>query len=510
MGSLARARTTALLVVIASCMVACSLMTTFDGFVGNATDAAALGEGGADGASASDGAVVVTGSDGGEAGTAGDAGDAGDAGGGLGPIWLAAGTSAGAVSIRTWDTGASAWSAPLAGPDVGGAAVRFVVARETPRGSIVAISTDAVGGGMPLLTVFERAPDGSWKSAFSTSIPDSTRRSFDMEVFEKSGDVLIAYADTTTTTPKFRLRSTAGWSSAASTSVTLASAARWIELAASPTMDEMTMILGDGGDNLFAVTYLGGAWLASDFLDGHLNVIDFKAFDVAYEGMTGNAVLVWGRDNRFLDAGDVGQMRYALKPSGTAAFGAFQPGLSGKPPGPVVLKSEPGTNRIALSYLEYNCQRTSDTCDDFIAGVWTGSVWNPLTSLDPDTTTLYFNRPATAPTGLAWVTGGLAVAAFHRDITGGSLAFTRLSGSTFDAVAAATTTPALPARASMVLLGASSSTLLALVEDVAGELWCKGFTPGGATGTWSDVDKGTPLATGLVASNGVPFGVTVP
>jgi hypothetical protein len=506
MGRLARAHATVFLVLVASCAVACSLATSFDGLVGNETDAAGIAEGGAGDASTSDGAVVVMGGEGGA--DASNVSDGGDAGGGLGPIWLAAGTTSGAMSVRTWDTGATAWSAPITGPNVGGATVRFVVARESPLGSFIAVSTDAVGGGTPLLTVFERAPDGSWTSAFSTGIPDATRRSFDMEVL-KSGSVMVAFTDSTST-PKFRVRTASGWSTAASTTIAAGSPGKWIELASSPTGEEMTLIMADGGDNLFAATYAGGAWLAQDFLDGHLNEIDFKAFDVAYEGTTGNAVLVWGRDNRFLDAGDVGQSRYATKPPGTASFGAFQQVVSGKPPGPVVLKSEPGTNRIALAYLEYNCQRSSDVCDDFITGVWTGSQWSPLGSEDQNTTTLYVNRPASAPTGLAWLTAGTAIAAFHRDVTGGSLAYTRLVDTTFDPVAAATTNPALPARSSIVLMSAPSSTLLALVEDVAGELWCKGFTQAGVAGTWSDVDKGVPLVQGLVASNGVPFGVTVP
>src|SRR5579862_7474278 len=51
------------------------------------------------------------------------ASETGSAVGALGPIWLAYGTNAGVIQVRTWDGNAGAWSAPSPGPSVSGATV---------------------------------------------------------------------------------------------------------------------------------------------------------------------------------------------------------------------------------------------------------------------------------------------------------------------------------------------------------------------------------------------------
>ena len=64
----------------------------------------------------------------------------------------------------------------------------------------------------------------------------------------------------------------------------------------------------------------------------------------------------------------------------------------------------------------------------------------------------------------------------------------------------------------MQLVSAPTGKVVAVVEDTTGGLWSKAYSeaPGASAGTWTDVSGGVPLATSLLSSNGVPFGVTTP
>ena len=88
-----------------------------------------------------------------------------DAGGSsLGPTWLGYGSTAGAVGIRQLVGGQ--WSSELKGPDVNGGLVRWVVPKETPIGSFIAVVSSIASGSR--LDVFERV-DGAWKLGHALS-----------------------------------------------------------------------------------------------------------------------------------------------------------------------------------------------------------------------------------------------------------------------------------------------------------------------------------------------------
>src|SRR4051794_24305577 len=112
-------------IALAGVLVHCSLLVDTDGLSGGAKDDAGPGTG-------SDSPFSETGPGAGDGATT----DVGTAPGGLGPLWLAYGTTAGAMGVRQWND--TQWSAELPGPTVQGA-VRWVVAKETPAGSFLAV-----------------------------------------------------------------------------------------------------------------------------------------------------------------------------------------------------------------------------------------------------------------------------------------------------------------------------------------------------------------------------------
>lgn len=430
-----------------------------------------------------------------------------DAGkGALGPLWLAYGTTGGSVKVRRWDDAAAAWSTELAGPDVEGGLVRWVVPKETPSGSFLAVVS---GEPNTSLRVFERTADGTWKLGFSTPMAVKSRRAFDLDYETSTGSVVVVYGDATAT-PKFRRRTAAGWSAEQSGNALGTLPPQWIELARNPLRNELALVLADNGSNLGVSLWNGASWTDVREVEAYLNSADYKCFDAAYDAANGGLLVAWGRTMP-TDGGRLEDMRYLLHPT-DGDFGAVSSANVGLPPGPIVLAPEPGTSRIALSYVEHNCNKGDDPCDDFVGAVWGGSSFVSNKSLDPDTTTLYQSRPGTMVTSVAWLgNSGVALAAYHRALAEpGQLAFSRFGAGAWGSVTGAASGPSLPPRASMQLVSASGPSVVALVEDVTGTLWSTAYSETGGGGTWRDVSPGGPLATALTPLGGVPFGATTP
>jgi hypothetical protein len=412
--------------------------------------------------------------------------------GDLGALWLAYGAS-GQVAVRGWDEGARAWSAAMAGPNVDGRPVHWVVpVQSSTLGAFVAVMTG--DGSDARLDVYDRNADGSWKPGFGAPMVQAARRAFDVEVETTTGNVLVVYGDAAAV-PKFRRRTAAsGWSAELDTPGNSTRPPQWVDLVANPLSDEIALVYTDGGANLDALIWSGATqkWGLPHQLDADIAQPDFKSFDAAYEAKSGRLVVAWGHE-----ATSGADSRWVVRDIGAAApFSAATTLRPGVAAGPLVLASEPEGTRIALSYMP--------AAPGVVAATWAGTGWTDAL-LDSATPPLYQNRPGSMPSGVAWL-GGVAIAAFSGDpdAGGGRFPFARFSGDAWGGVEAATTTT-LPARASFRLLRAGAA-VVALVEDVNGSLWCKRYD--GGQGAWSDADEGKPLATGLIASGGVPFGVT--
>ena len=478
---------------IAGALVHCSLVVDTDGLSGGAgeggagaSDALANGEGGSNlGDGSSDGALAP---------------------GALGPLWLAYGNSSGKVAIRTWTNGT--WSAELAGPTIEGEAVRWVVAKETPTGSFLAVVTQ--GQDAARLQLFQRGADGLWKVGFSQPMPVSDRRAFDIEYETKTNGVVVAYGDASSH-PKARRFAGGTWSNEVDIGAGGTLAPQWVELARSPISDEVALVYADDGNNLFTSYWDGANWQKPSFIEGNLTTIDWKCFDEAYESSTGKLVVGWGQTTK-VPGGEMSSMRYVFRQPGAPLFGDKVDTANGTPPGSMVMVPEVGTKRIVVSYVEYNCNRGNEPCDDFGGMIWDGSKFD-VTKIDPDTTTLYVDRPAVALTSVAWIgSTGEAMAAYHRTLDGapGQLATSRFSGTWSDPRGAKAPPDEIQSRTNMQLASVPGAKVVAVVEDKTGTLWSKLYAEtAGENGTWSD-SLGAPIATALVPSGAMPFSITVP
>jgi hypothetical protein len=416
--------------------------------------------------------------------------------------WLAYGTLTGAVSIRVLDKGTGLWSAASPGPSGGFGPVRWIVARQSPSGPVLGI-VDVSPMGPGRLSIWENTA-GAWTQAFTVPFADPARRGFDIEV-DPDGNVMVVYSDGSATA-RYRRRAAGAWSAEQAIPPYGSLPILWMELAADPRTETMGLAYVDRGSNLAATLWTSSAWNTPVQLEGDITTIDFKCFDLAFERLTGGLLTVWGR-SAMVDGAVDAYLKWTRTGPGANVFDStakYQ--LSGKPAGPLVLAPQPGSDQMAVAYIEYRCNPLQSGCDDFITGVWTGTGWTALGSLDGDTTTLYVGRPGSMPVGVGWLEGaGTALAVYHRDLQSGAglLPFTSYSGGAWSAISGGATGPSLPQRASFAVVPTPQAAVT-LIEDVAGELWSRAYS---AQGVWADTDQGSPLGSNLAATQAVPFDV---
>lgn len=421
--------------------------------------------------------------------------------------WLAYGTTTGDVRVRPWLDASGAWNVEETVVALGDAAVRWVLPKETPVGSFVAVVSQTTASAK--LDVYQRQADATWKLGFSQPMALATRRAFDIEYETNAHGVVVAYGDATAQVKIRRFTAAGGWGAELALKGAGTLPPQWIELARNPRSDEIALTYVDDGSNLDIAFWDGATWTEPAYLDANINTLDFKCFDVAYENSTGVPLVAWGHY-----ANKHGYLGYRTRVNGK--FTESKIAIDGDVPGPVVLTPEIGSRRIAVATVEYACNRNGDPCDDFYAFVWDGTDLASSHAIDGDTTTIYANRPSTSIVGAAWSGAtGTAIAAYHRTFEDrpGQLAYARFAGGAWTDALTAAAPPDLAARASLQLVSGPKGKVIAVVEDVNGSLWSKQYS-GDATGTWSSVASDrpaeNPLSSSLVISNGVPFGLAEP
>lgn len=134
-----------------------------------------------------------------------------------------------------------------------------------------------------------------------------------------------------------------------------------------------------------------------------------------------------------------------------------------------------------------------------------------MIDLDGTVGVRYTIRPGSIPVSVGWRgTSGEAVVVYTHP--GGTLSWaswTSAAGWTLETPAAMS--PALATQAGFQMLRVPSAMaggqddLALLVEDTNGSLWAKLFDGS----TWTDMNAGAPLGTGLWVSSGRPFGAVV-
>ena len=173
---------------------------------------------------------------------------------------------------------------------------------------------------------------------------------------------MIAYGEGTQQQPRYRMWDGSTWSSEAYAS-TVGGTIEWVVLKAIPDITDdrfEEFILGtkDTGDDVNVQVYNGSSWTTAVEVTGSSST-DVKGFDIAYEQLSGDALIVYSNNTRYLS--------YRVW-NGTA-WSAQQWIGNDQTTGTVYwvrLESKPGSDEIALSFL--GNQLISSM-------IWNGTAW---------------------------------------------------------------------------------------------------------------------------------------
>lgn len=404
-------------------------------------------------------------------------------------------------SVRTYDASATTWSAATTSIDAG-ATISWVVTPETVgKEELVAVMSD--DGATTQIDMLRRSTT-TWVvdwTATDIAAGERNKRGLDVERESTSGDTLIVYADGTGI-PKYRVWTGAAWSAPLGVVANaLAGNVRWVELVSRPGSDEITLLVVDAANDLTAVTWSGAAWSAPVVLETTVNTIEYLAFGGAYEALSGDFVAVWGKTET-----DAYGFYWARRAASTTVFVevATYEGWPLLRPGVVRMRSEPGTNRIALAYLEYTCG--GGGCDYFIGAIWDGqsNAWTEESIIDDQIDANYSDFKGSIPLDLAWIGNPATVVAVYPETGDG------LDWATWNAADGWTlegdvnTSPNLGQRVNVQALPyPGQASVMFLVSDSAGDLFAKAYDGAG----WTDVGGQLENSLSLLASR--PFAAAV-
>lgn len=440
-----------------------------------------------------------------------------DAGLASGDLRIYYARTTGELFTRTWTHADAKWQTPTLVKKVGADRVPWVVPTMSHFGSEL-VATLVPGTTGASLEVFSGA---GLEPAFdkTPTVPNGrvSRRGIDVAHGSATGAGLVVYADDSAL-PKFRRQTTSGWTDEAPVMPAAAgtSAIDWIRLVAHPTTDEITLLFTDTSRHLYSSTWNGSAWSSAAVLDSSgIDIDDWLSFSGAYEATTGNFLVVWTHPSSCNGAADL--MYFATKLSGQSTFSPVASPATGDAGnvagfGPALAASEPGTNRIAISAMEYaDCCKTS-FCNDWQSLLWDGT-WksNAIVDLDRDPRSSYPSRAGTIPVEVGWLgTTGRAVTIYaHQSKKLAWATWTTATGWVREDQV--TFTPPMDdavsyAMGSLPSVGAlAQPALVLLIEDVTGRLWAKIYD-GSA---WTDMNDGQPVADDVPSSEGRSFGVIV-
>ncbi len=268
----------------------------------------------------------------------------------------------------------------------------------------------------------------------------------------------------------------------------------WVELVRRPGTNEISLVYADSNSDLFAVVWDGSNWDVSNAatLEQNLSTVTTKAFDAAYEGLTGNLLVVWGLSN---------DLEYSSKAAGLNGFSAGASvggGFTGRKGNTVDLASERSGNRIALG-----TRGGIASDDDFNTAMWNGGSWINITAPSDGTGV----NPGSGDAGVAvgWVgTSGVAVAVYSS--TSGQIDWSRWSAGGGWVVQADEAVAGMGDTESVLMETFSDQNkLMAVLSDSNSDLYA--VTYDGSN--WVVTNGGVALETGLSATDSVPYGFSI-
>jgi parallel beta-helix repeat protein len=388
---------------------------------------------------------------------------------------------------RAWTRDTSTWDAERRSLALN-ADVRWLVQRVSPTKpeEIVAALAETGTGTMLFVRTWDARRWSDDTPAVRTraiALANASERGFDVEYEALSGEAMLVRTNGATNVLAQTLVNGV-WSTATEVFAPAlhTGTVLWTELVPRPGTNEMALVALDDQQRLAAAVWDGTQWTRPIQLATQVNQLtDFKAFDAAFESLSGDLVVAWGY-SQFSE-----ETRYAqlVRSTDTWVTGQFvSTDALGKS---LALASDPTTNRIIGIFGE------GPTDDDVGVSVWNGNGWS-------DTAEMTLNGlPQSRAMELGWLGNrGLGFALWAEQAGSGAFQWSLLNSGGWRRQAEVV----LPGVAKMVQAEArtipGTDRVMLLLLDQNGALW--NIEHDGTA--WVLANGGLPLATGLDTTNG--------
>ena len=288
---------------------------------------------------------------------------------------------------KAYDNSANTFSATSTTIASGTAVVSIIKSSPTKK-EMVAGYVNA--SGMLYIVCFDGV---TWTNEWAVSIGGTgTTRRFDIGYESDTGDVMVLYSSNTATTNELKFRTKSGsaacgsgnWSSETNLDpVRTTGIVQWVKIAEDKraTSTLMTAIWADANRDLSAMVWSGTAWgnEHTAALETTLEVAtaaqDVESFDVVYESLSGDVMVVWGSGGTDGTNGAY----YAVCTGGTAsctwtgvrtAMPTFLDDATH-----ISIAADPLSDQIVFASI-------GNAGADFQRGIWSGSAWTNNANVD--------------------------------------------------------------------------------------------------------------------------------
>ncbi len=267
------------------------------------------------------------------------------------------------LSSQQWNT--TNWTASANLTELTrGTAVRWVRIANNPFRDELAIAT--LDSAQAVLLQFLRNTTNSSSLNITNATGDAGFRAFDLAVDGNGTLMAVAAANSSGGLVYRRWNGSAFENGSIVTG--LSAQVNWVQLAARNSSAELMLVTQDSNSDLMATPWNGTAWLASQSLDNDTESATEEDFDVAYEPLTGRAIVAWANAT-------TAAPRYRIYSGSWSSVGSVSTtaGQSANYEW-LRLRAFPGSDRLLLC--------TNDGNNDLNCAQWDGSVWGTAKELD--------------------------------------------------------------------------------------------------------------------------------
>lgn len=364
--------------------------------------------------------------------------------------------------------------------------------------------------------------DGTnWSNEWNTNIGGiGTTRRFDIAYERSTGNVIVLYGTNVSTTNELAYRTKSGGSSCGSGNWSAATnldplrtsgTIQWVKLATDfrSSSSLIAASWADSNSDLSAAIWSGTTWTneptatTETSLEVAAAAQDVDSFDLAYESLSGDLMLIWGNS---AGKNNTNGVRYRTCTGGTAGCtwnNVTTPPTFSDDATNLDLAAHPSTDEMVFASI-------GNAGADLQAGYWSGTTWTNQANIDTSST-----APAAGTIRVA--TGWLVSGATSRSIVvyddgngvQSNLSWLSGNGGSFNTESDFDATPAFNNDQGTYIIETDPndlSRLLVIFSDNNNDLFAKRLvmtaTP---TFTWTDADGGIALEANLPQSISYPF-----